>query len=72
MNYKDIKSELYPIIKGCLFEKFNLKIDDIKIEKTNRAIEGDVTILLFPLVKLTKSKPDELGKVIGNYVLNNL
>ena len=69
MNYKDIKSEIFPIIKECLLENFNIKVDDIKIEKTNKSISGDITVLLFPLVKLTKNKPDDLGKIIGDYLL---
>jgi arginyl-tRNA synthetase len=34
--------------------------------------EGDITMVIFPLLKVIKSNPVELGNKIGNYLVENL
>ena len=44
----------------------------IQLQKTKKEFEGDITLVVFPLLKISKQKPEETGKAIGDYLYKNL
>jgi arginyl-tRNA synthetase len=40
----------------------------IQFQKTKKEFKGDVTIVLFPLLKLTGMKPNDLGQRLGDFL----
>jgi len=52
-----------------LFPNVDLSTAIITVNQTKPEFKGDYTLVLFPFVKLLRQKPDELGKIIGNYLL---
>ena len=42
---------------------------DIQITPTKPEFEGDYTVVFFPLIKVLKRRPDELGTQLGNKLL---
>ncbi|MBN2611547.1 MAG: arginine--tRNA ligase [Bacteroidales bacterium] len=44
----------------------------IQLQKTKKEFEGDVTLVVFPLLKISKKKPEETGHDIGKYLCENL
>jgi arginyl-tRNA synthetase len=44
----------------------------VQLQKTRREFEGDITLVVFPLLKLSRKSPDETAHDIGNYLLNNI
>ena len=46
--------------------------DSIIINDTKKEFEGDVTVVVFPVVRFAKKKPEEAGKDIGDYLKANL
>ncbi len=53
-------------------ELFNAQTDTVEIQPTKKEFEGDVTIVLFPLVKLLKSGPADIGRRIGDFLVANV
>jgi arginyl-tRNA synthetase len=47
-------------------------IEKVEFQTTRKEFEGDITMVIFPLLKLVKSNPVELGNKIGNYLVENL
>jgi len=49
---------------------FNLNIpsNQIKFQKTHFDFNGDITFVVFPFVKLAKTLPDNLAKILGEYI----
>lgn len=43
----------------------------ITINETLKEFTGDVTLVVFPLLKLTKKNPEDSAKIIGDYLLAN-
>lgn len=43
----------------------------IQIQKTKKEFEGDLTIVVFPLLKLSAKKPEDTANEIGNYLTEN-
>lgn len=49
--------------------RFDLAAAEIQVQKTNPDIEGDFTIVVFPLVKKLRQAPDVIGKSLGEHLL---
>ncbi len=63
----NIENILFQAVKRSLEELYGaLPSDDvIQIQKTKREFEGDFTLVVFPLLKLSKKKPEETAQEIG-------
>jgi len=63
---------LTPSIKNAIQALFDVTVDKIEFQATRKEFEGDITMVIFPLLKLTKSNPAELGNKIGDYLVENV
>ena len=63
---------LTPEIKKAVLTIFDVSIDKIEFQSTRKDFEGDVTVVLFPLLKLIKGNPPEIGQKIGSYLIENV
>jgi arginyl-tRNA synthetase len=63
---------LKPYIKKAVLALFDVSIDKVEFQTTRKEFEGDITIVIFPLLKVVKSNPVELGNKIGNYLVENV
>lgn len=52
--------------------KKSITEDKIQLERTRKEFEGDITLVIFPLTKFTKSTPERSGEEIGNYLLSQI
>ncbi|WP_306643818.1 arginine--tRNA ligase [Sanyastnella coralliicola] len=43
----------------------------IQLQKTRKDFEGDVTLVVFPLVRLAKTSPEKAGTMIGEWLVAN-
>ena len=55
-------------IQDAIQELFNLTVETIEFQATRKDFEGDVTMVVFPLVKVLKGNPVEIGTKIGTYL----
>ena len=63
---------LTPSIKKAVKALFDVTIDKAEFQTTRKEFEGDITMVIFPLLKVVKSNPVELGNKIGAYLVENL
>lgn len=63
---------LTPSIKKAVNALFDITIDKVEFQITRKEFEGDITMVIFPLLKTIKSNPVELGNKIGNYLVENV
>ncbi|HEX8576681.1 MAG TPA: arginine--tRNA ligase [Flavobacterium sp.] len=63
---------LTPEIQTATQVLFNITIDKMEFQATRKEFEGDITMVIFPLLKQIKSNPAELGNKIGNYLVDNV
>ena len=66
------------LIKSAIIEKsnelFGFDCSDslIQFQKTKKEFEGDTTLVLFPLMKLAGKSPQEIGKVLGDFLRDDV
>ena len=73
---------LNPSIKKAVQELFNITIERVEFQATRKDFEGDITVVIFPLLKLinaseampngAKPNPVEIGTKIGTYLTDNI
>ncbi|MCD0471143.1 arginine--tRNA ligase [Flavobacterium sp. JAS] len=63
---------LTPSIQKAIQALFDVTVDKIEFQTTRKEFEGDITMVIFPLLKVIKSNPGELGNKIGNYLVENV
>ena len=51
--------------------KVSASADDILVNQTKPEFEGDYTVVLFALIKQLRQSPEQLGKQIGEYLVEN-
>ena len=56
-------------IKSLYGAEFNE--EKIQLQKTRKEFEGDFTVVVFPLLALSKKRPEETAQEIGEYLKAN-
>ncbi len=73
---KEIKMKLSQIltlpIQNAIRQLFDVSIDRVEFQITRKEFEGDITMVIFPLLKLIKGNPIDIGTKIGNYLVENV
>ena len=59
-------------VTKALQEIFDITTDKIEFQATRKDFEGDITMVIFPLLKLIKGNPVEIGNKIGDYLVNHV
>lgn len=62
----EVVCKAFPELFGCEVEP-----EKITLNETPKDFDGDITLVVFPLLKLTKKNPEESAKIIGEYLMNN-
>ncbi|MDA9357190.1 arginine--tRNA ligase [Flavobacteriaceae bacterium] len=67
----NIESTLKSIALKAIESLYKLNITNIEIQPTRTDFEGDLTIVVFPILKFIKTSPIELANSLGNYIVDN-
>lgn len=65
-------SILSPQISIAIQTLFDIQVDKFEFQATRKEFEGDITLVIFPLLKQIKSNPVELGNKIGQFLVENV
>ncbi|GAA4042144.1 arginine--tRNA ligase [Flavobacterium chungnamense] len=63
---------LTPAIIEAVQKQFDITIDKIEFQATRKDFEGDITMVIFPLLKVIKGNPVDIGTKIGTHLVENL
>lgn len=63
-----VQNILDPIVKKGIKSIYHLDIDQIEFQETRKDFEGDMTIVVFPLLKFIKGNPFEIANQLGAYL----
>lgn len=63
---------LTPKIQEAVEANFKQKIDKIEFQATRKDFEGDITMVVFPLLKIIKGNPVAIGNTIGEYLVQHV
>lgn len=61
-------------VQSAMQNLFNVSIEPchVQVQKTRKEFEGDLTIVVFPLIKLSKQGPEQTGAALGEYLKSHM
>ena len=66
-----IEQELHKVIESALLSLFQADKTNLQFQKTRKEFEGDVTLVVFPLTRVSKKSPEQTADDIGQYLKKN-
>lgn len=49
-------------------DRFKVELDSVEFQPTRKDFHGDITVVIFPMLRYIKGNPEVLGKQIGEYL----
>ena len=59
-------------VSEFILKKYDLNFNELEVQMTKKDFIGDITIVVFPLVKTLRKSPLEIGNEIGEFLLKEL
>lgn len=59
-------------IKKAILEIYNATLETVELQPTRKDFEGDITAVVFPMLRVVKGNPVQIGEAIGNYLVENV
>ncbi len=60
---------LHSEIQKAVAALFNQSLEQLQIQPTNKEFEGSHTLVCFPITKISKKRPEETAKLIGEFLV---
>ncbi|WBX74490.1 arginine--tRNA ligase [Tenacibaculum pacificus] len=51
---------------------YNIEIPSVEFQATRKDFEGDITVVVFPLLRYKKGNPVQIGEDLGKYLVENV
>ena len=59
-------------VKQAVSTIFNVALELVEFQATRKEFAGDVTVVIFPMLRFIKGNPVQIGEAIGNYLVKNV
>jgi arginyl-tRNA synthetase len=69
MSLQDILSNP---IKQALLSIYNVEMPTVEFQATRKEFAGDITVVVFPMLRIVKGNPVAIGESIGTYLLDQV
>ena len=63
-----IEDKLNKEIQRCLASSYGVDKQQLQFQKTRKEFDGDLTLVVFPLLKISRKSPEVTAHEIGNYL----
>lgn len=59
-------------VKEAFKTLYNLELETVEFQATRKEFEGDITIVTFPMLRVIKMNPAQLGNDLGDYLVDKV
>ncbi|MDY8134386.1 arginine--tRNA ligase [Aquimarina sp. 2201CG5-10] len=59
-------------VKKALQALYNADLESVELQGTRKEFEGDITVVIFPMLRTVKGNPVQIGEAIGEYLVSNV
>ena len=64
----NIQKVLTSKVKQAIATLFNTELPTVEFQPTRKDFEGDITVVVFPMLRFVKGNPEQIGKQVGQYL----
>ena len=66
----NIQNTIETKVKEGFLALYNIEIPSVEFQATRKEFEGDITVVVFPLLRYKKGNPVQIGEDLGKYVVD--
>ncbi|XMO85242.1 arginine--tRNA ligase [Algibacter sp. AS12] len=67
-----LQDTLSNYVKQAVNADFNINLETVEFQATRKEFAGDITVVIFPMLRFIKGNPVQIGETIGSYLVNNV
>jgi len=68
----NIQNRIESAIKEGFLSLYNIKLPTVEFQATRKEFEGDITVVVFPMLSFKKGNPVAIGEDLGKYVVSTI
>ncbi|NNM24323.1 MAG: arginine--tRNA ligase [Flavobacteriaceae bacterium] len=68
----DIEQILSDKIEEAVASLYSVRLQNVEFQTTRKEFEGDITVVVFPMLKVIKGNPVKIGESIGDYLVDHV
>lgn len=67
-----LQNTLEQHIKQAVHTIYNANLETVEFQATRKEFAGDITVVVFPMLRVVKGNPVQIGQAIGEYLVQNV
>jgi len=67
-----IQTLIESAVKKGFSSLYETEIPSVEFQSTRKEFEGDITVVVFPMLRYKKGNPVQIGNDLGNYIVENV
>ena len=67
-----LQETLSNYVKQAVKSDFSIELETVEFQATRKEFAGDITVVVFPMLRFVKGNPVQIGETIGNYLVKNV
>ena len=67
-----LQETLSNYVKQAVKSDFNIELETVEFQATRKEFAGDITVVVFPMLRFVKGNPLQIGETIGNYLVEHV
>ena len=67
-----IQNLIESAVKKGFLSLYETEIPTVEFQATRKQFEGDITVVVFPMLRFKKENPVQIGEDLGNYIVENI
>ncbi len=68
----NLQETLSNTVKQAVKSVFNAELESVEFQATRKEFAGDITVVVFPMLRIVKGNPVQIGEQIGQYLVENV
>ena len=68
----NIQNTIETKVKEGFLALYNTEIPSVEFQATRKEFEGDITVVVFPMLRYKKGNPVQIGEDLGKYIVQNV
>ncbi|MFJ1425852.1 arginine--tRNA ligase [Capnocytophaga canimorsus] len=69
---RNLQEILKKYTQKAVEQLFSVQLENIELQQTKKEFEGDITIVIFPMLRQIKGNPEQIGQQIGTFLQENV
>ncbi|PQV45761.1 arginyl-tRNA synthetase [Jejuia pallidilutea] len=72
LSIMSLQNILSQQVKQAVLEVYKVTLESVEFQATRKEFAGDITVVIFPMLRFIKGNPVQIGETVGKYLVENV